>query len=88
MSVLEELKTARETLVRDGWCQGEFNHPDGRHCLLGAFPKDERDDIINVLGTVIGSYRVVRWNDTPGRTFEQVLTVLDEAIEVWTERDE
>ncbi len=80
---LTALRKTRENLVRYGWCQGEYVNSDGRHCLLGATPTWGFSFVRDALVEMVGSdFRPAVWNDMPGRTEEEVLALLDQAIRI------
>lgn len=74
------LREARELLVRDGWCQGEYRAGNGRLCLVGAvfsatpYPASALGRLEAIQSGALG------WNDAPGRTVDEVLALLDRAI--------
>lgn len=87
MTVLENLKSARETLLRDGWCQHEITNSEGQHCLIGTVLYTRGDIDLNTMGSLLKILRddgfvggPAHWNDTPGRTEQDVLKLLDKAI--------
>lgn len=77
-----------DVLRRDGWCQGSWGLEDGRTCLDGALIRADLSfqmnwamqnacDVATVGGrTYIFGERIV-WNDTPGRTKEEVIALLE-----------
>jgi hypothetical protein len=91
MTAAEILRSAKELLIRDGWCQFRMMSPDGEHCMVGAVNRDglsyrhihqahqclkisiwgDCDNYLNLLTS---------WNDTLGRTVDEVLAKFDEAI--------
>lgn len=81
--VRECARRAAEILREDGWCQGVSRDERGAHCAAGAvweacpgpggYPVRLLTQIR--LGRVIGT-QVVSWNDTPGRTAEEVIAAL------------
>lgn len=95
MDAHELLVKARNRLERDGWMRGCFLEPEGtRVCSWGAICYEtplhsgvdcprEYDEAVATLGGVVGvdkAAAIAVWNDTPGRTKEQVLAAFDEAI--------
>ena len=84
---LKRLKNeAAELLEQWGWQQGWYAH-DGPHspmCLVGAVQKayfgDPNTELngpeLKQLQEDLGIEDVVAWNDTPGRTKEEILAVL------------
>lgn len=79
VKVLDDLKTARARLEVPGvWAQRPGK---GHHCLMTAV--DGLAD--RYLMCVVGAQwygDAYKWNDTPGRTLEEVLAVYDKAIEI------
>lgn len=88
-----DLRAIREHLVTHGWTQGEMRSPDGRCCVLGAFDAllpfvaradglvQRRQAVRRALWRVIPpAMEISDWNDAPGRTFADVLALLDQAI--------
>lgn len=84
------LLDAAEALRRDGWCQGYLHDPYGGHCLLGAIDIARRRVVIADPGLLLRMMerlsahlppgdRIMRWNDAPGRTVEEVISVLERA---------
>lgn len=83
------LQEARKTIAEKGWIQGKFHGDNGEFCLSGAInrvlPMDiDLSDIHyeQRIHDVIGTRNFVRWNDNPSRTKEEVLEMLDKAIEL------
>lgn len=67
-----------------GWCQKQYNSPKGEICLMTAlsraffFYPDRDANHALVLHRLLKKIRtgIVSWNDTPGRTKEEVIDVL------------
>jgi hypothetical protein len=84
----EVLLLARERLLEKGWCTGKSWDPKtGKSCLFGAITIVSEHDTVHPL--VLASYierflpkgcDLVTWNDTPGRTSEEILELLDKAL--------
>lgn len=83
MTVQEDLNAVADPLEERGWCQGVTRDFQGRFCLGGAIGwvldvttgqrwKLARQEVQLRIGTL----SVASWNDTPGRTVEEVLAVL------------
>lgn len=91
-NVREVLLAARWMLKHVGWQRGEFASFDpvsGRpvaFCAIGALMRVEKENpedysrALSELFLHIGC-RIPTWNDTPGRTKEEVLAAFDQAIE-------
>jgi hypothetical protein len=89
MTAAEILRSAKELLIRDGWCQKLLVSPDGEHCIVGALGNSVHKHMhrayqcleISIWGHC-DNYRnsLTSWNDTPGRTVDEVLAKFDEAI--------
>jgi hypothetical protein len=75
--------TVRDVLEQQGWCQGHYSNRHGNVCLVEAIfialvpIKALRPWLTETLGM-----RPERWNDSPGRTYEEVLQVADR-IDQW-----
>ena len=79
--ISQTLTEARATLIEKGWCQDFAETEDGKMCLAQSAWKYETEaDVWTLLYTALGGKSLVTWNDTPGRTFEEVLAVYDKAI--------
>ncbi len=79
MTLLE----AANKIETGGWCQGTIRR-DGCHCIMGALiavAKSEFGKALDSLRTTIASDKIIIWNDTPGRTKEEVITALRRAAE-------
>lgn len=76
------LVDGRNVLLRTGWTQYAILDPSGRVCLSGAMyiaSPLHCSKAMTVLASMVGS-PIANWNDAPGRTLNQVLQVLDQAI--------
>lgn len=87
---------AKEILLTQGWYCGAARGPNGEPCIIivcaDAYEEIYGIDILNageshlrvhvLVAEIIGVpvHQVVNWNDTPTRTFGEVIAVLDEAI--------
>lgn len=84
------LRGARDLLKRDGWIQGASRTPFG--VCPGRAIYEMNGSIgpslscAHYLALFTGDPSLVRWNDVPGRTWEQVLAAFEDAIEA-AERD-
>lgn len=66
---------AVDLLETVGWCQGEYVSPDGKCCLLGALDTlNAPNAAYEPIEARIGEIWI--WNDTPGRTKEEVIALL------------
>jgi hypothetical protein len=58
-------------------------------CIIGAIFKatdegviyDEEIKVWNALNNIVGDYAISTWNDKEGRTHDEVMALLDKAIE-------
>lgn len=83
-------------IVRKRWCQGHMLSPNGLHCAVGALHVaagyyargDGAGDCVlynnmsRRLHKVIGSRGIMAWNDTKGRTKEEVVAALQAAARI------
>lgn len=89
------LVEGRKNLLRVGWHPGPGAHGVGGVCMLAALPVWGRENwkviaIADVLsraidylhGSPLTSPSVAMFNDTPGRTLDEVLAVYDLAIAI------
>jgi hypothetical protein len=87
--VARTLIRAREILDIQGWCPNGATDDEGRVCVVAAINSVRSYSIISA--TAITFIRkaidsndkdlgIGRWNDTPGRTIEEVHAVFDRAI--------
>lgn len=82
--VVESLRRVRENLVKRGWVQGIGETADGRVCLGRAITRGNMSGFgiaaaQRALG-FSGTPELVQWNDTKGRTKEEVFALIDRAI--------
>ncbi len=79
------LLDAADELERVGWCQHAMMNHLGNRCVVGAvasvrarqrstLPLDASQQAENALYAIVGP--IVGWNDTDGRTQDEVLDVL------------
>jgi len=80
----EHLAKARELLEEKGWCQGTLRDEQGRLCVTGAiivssggYPRLAYK-MTDILSKKLGE-DLTHWNDTFGRTKEEVIALLKEA---------
>lgn len=97
MNTQEKLEKAKELLINTGWirCHDavnasgkpvDCNNEDAsKFCLVGALCRVSPGgygDARNAIYKVINSKSITTWNDQPERKFEDVIKVLDDAIEL------
>jgi pyrimidine operon attenuation protein/uracil phosphoribosyltransferase len=85
------LDEAAAILEHDGWCQADLHNDLGQHCAAGAitlaafradldhrgvYEQLTHDGIRALEVSLGGRVPVVDWNDTPGRTVQEVLDAL------------
>ena len=82
-SVSEVLEQAAELIRRHGWVQRKYGTTGEGYCIIGAIiavPKHESGyPAIEALREELGGQSVMLWNDTEGRTKEEVLELLERA---------
>lgn len=87
MTTKEVFAAAADVLERDGWCQGSMYRADedGRiigRCLLGAVRQAAKtyDDYVFAGDLLVDllDRAPSTWNDTPGRTADEVIAKLRE----------
>lgn len=86
--VAADLRAAADVLERDGWRQGELVDSYGCRCVLGAMDaaaplrrEDAVEQMWNALADVVGTRAIVKWNDAPGRTADEVIAALRTAAD-------
>ena len=62
---------AAQRLREVGWRQGAIGPEDGPHCMLGACRWVTRYHV------AAAGEAAIAWNDTPGRTAEEVIAALE-----------
>lgn len=94
MKTVKDVLIDARKLLKAGWCQGEFHIEIAgydHYCMIGAISKVTENDLEcislvktakAIVRTITGAVHISRWNDTPGRTHEEVLSVMDKAIEL------
>lgn len=94
MTVVEDLEFGLARLRANGWTQGTYvSGATGRCCAVGALYRQHVDtDSLSWLALATGEDNpqgpafnegvVVGWNDTEGRTFEEVEALYLRAIEL------
>lgn len=93
MSVVEDLRNAKQELLRRGWGKGFLEREDGSLCALGAIQcvtgvsHARRFMAEKQLEAHLGAecfdtaYKpVAAFNDEPGTTFRDVLNLFDKAL--------
>jgi len=78
------LNRLREALIERGWTQGALENGTGEVCLMGGVNRAGCSNMMSIaltqlLQEITGS-SVVAWNDATGRTFAEVLDLVDTAI--------
>lgn len=71
--------------IRDhGWCQNELRNLSGNVCMVGSILfsnlqqcRNEIDPAKSRVMAHLGNSSISRWNDTPGRTKEEVIAVME-----------
>lgn len=102
MTSVEVLQGMRDTLMERGWCQGTLQTWDNRVCLIGSLVHASefnsqgyiaiRDIILSGIGILDSLAKprwgdIIDWNDTPGRTFNEVIDAIDTSILAEKERE-
>jgi hypothetical protein len=93
MKASEIIREARNVLFERGWTQGELIAESGELCLEGALSLAETGEIryLPYCGAVDAVMKAldVKWrdslwgfNDTTGRTFDEVIDALDRAEKI------
>lgn len=101
MNPVDILIGTKDVLEKEGWVQGNFNTPKG-YCIIGAFNKSFADldglpDDYNTYSIATryasdccveqyGYVSLIGWNDQDNRVKEDVLNLLDCAIEKATKK--
>ncbi len=80
------LNRAADLIEERGWCQGEGESATGALCLYSAINQAEPGIFLRALADREVRRRVrkrvdiptgpIKWNDTPGRTVDEVLNLL------------
>ncbi len=90
------LTEARGLIENNGWCQGALWNNSGEYCIYGALFHvhcgSPHGNVTSILAEARTSLclaskaqpatpsGLVKWNNTPGRTKEEVLAAFDKAI--------
>jgi hypothetical protein len=87
------LRSAAELIRRRGHCQNRYEASDGSLCVIGAVstaatgaalpplfgaPDDVYNKAISAIVEHMSMWSIPEWNDRPGRTPNEVATMLDE----------
>lgn len=90
MNTVDILLGAKEALLRDGWQQGSIYSMEGRRtCLIGACRRAYSGNVMNgevdapvasALLSATDATAVTLWNDEPGRTFNEVIDLIDSTL--------
>lgn len=80
--VTKVLQDMKDTLFERGWCQGRYSNEQGESCLVGVMSpyKNEAWSASKLLQKAIDMDSITAWNDAPGRTFDEVIGAIDQAI--------
>ncbi len=94
--LVTKLEAMRAHIIEHGWCQDKLFDHEGRVCLRGAMHRvgvpifnmfDWSSSMDEVISDTIGgrgsrsfARNVVDWNNAPGRTQGEVLTLIDRTI--------
>ena len=86
--IIRDLEGIEDVIRRQGWLQGMLGRPGGPRCIRGAIYEvidgyalgcaDRVRRTVNAMGFV-SETALVRFNDTPGRTKDDVLARVQEA---------
>jgi hypothetical protein len=93
--VAADLRAAAEVLERDGWTQGVYHDLEsgcrcaqgaldsiyGAHEAEGSYDQAVEEAANDHLAAVIGTPRIISWNDEPGRTADEVIAALRAAAD-------
>lgn len=81
------LRATRTALLHRGWTQGKQCNLKGEMCISYALSSTEGDTKdgrtvarLRLLSHIPSGHSLIEWNDTPGRTFEQVIEFIDETL--------
>jgi hypothetical protein len=78
LSPVTQALIAGRRRIEEGWCQGAMRTREGV-CAVGAISYNPK--AVEVLYRAFGGRSSIpRWNDTPGRSREDVLALYDRAI--------
>jgi hypothetical protein len=84
--VAKILYDAADLIDANGWCQGEYRSEGGCYCITGALVEviglgsfSEWSEAALAVEREIDEPHLPAWNDTEGRTVDQVTTALRNA---------
>lgn len=90
--IADLLEQAADLLETEGWCQMTLRNPEGARCAVGALHKISgntrlkraaqewlamRLNIFALANMYVGA-QLVLWNDSPGRTIDEVIDLFKE----------
>ncbi len=85
MEILDIVRKTRILFQHNNWIQGKLNEGNNCFCLLGGFlyvsgiARIDGQSQLSIIFDKITGYRYISiWNDEPGRTKEDVMTLLDQ----------
>lgn len=85
MNNKEFFEKTLEIIKTDGWCQGSFTSSYGAHCLAGALSiaagGESWTPQFHIIANLIDTNSLTGWNDMKGRTEEEVISILERAID-------
>jgi len=86
------LRRAADLIEEHGWVQGEYGNKRKGYCVIGALgrealPMTYHDAVVRLDAALPDTFpektsrfqRLVEWNDTPGRTRDEVLQLFRKA---------
>lgn len=86
--VADLLDKSIQRLTERGWCQGSFEDKDGRCCALGVmgrvddFQSTAFTEAVRYVAMEIGDdMSIIGWNDNPGRTKEEVISLFQKVAD-------
>ncbi len=93
--VAADLRAAAELLRAEGWCQGSYGQAGGPRCMDGAIlsvtaypgPYDRALSVMRPVLDITATTPLAIWNDTPGRTLDEVLDALERAAQAAEESE-
>lgn len=80
----QSLLKIADSLEKHGWCQGTMFGVDSKRCLAGGAIYVDSLDSLKLLSSYLKLdphclSLLIKWNDTPGRTKEEVINTLRSA---------